>query len=251
MKMNQEQSNITPKRKEEIEAEKKLEDMQKLMSDIMLEAESIEIKDTDRNKEGELLVSPNGPVSNLGKQNELWWKIARTESFKKFFGDWQSNPTSSSKIVDPNGEPLVMYRGLRTPIEVKDFYNSDFYKNKFTGTYSGVHTSPSEKVVSEIYAGEGGKFCLFVNSRKPTPIDGLSMRGLEEMRDEIFYIPRKYFKIPRFYEGLYDAIVGENRYWRKDDRTVNPKSKKLEDVYEIIVKSPEQILILPSSFKQG
>ena len=84
MKMNQEQSNITPKRKEEIEAEKKLEDMQKLMSDIMLEAESIEIKDTDRNKEGELLVSPNGPVSNLGKQNELWWKIARTESFKKF-----------------------------------------------------------------------------------------------------------------------------------------------------------------------
>ena len=43
-----------------------------------------------------------------------------------------------------------------------------------------------QKVVSEIYAGEGGKFCLFVNSRKPTPIDGLSMRGLEEMLDEIF-----------------------------------------------------------------
>ena len=148
MKMNQEQSNITPKRKEEIEAEKKLEDMQKLMSDIMLEAESIEIKDTDRNKEGELLVSPNGPVSNLGKQNELWWKIARTESFKNF-GDWQSNPTSSSKI-GPKCEPLVMYRGLRTPIEVKDFYNSDFYKNKFTGTYSGVHTSPSESSIRDI-----------------------------------------------------------------------------------------------------
>ena len=33
----------------------------------------------------------------------------RTESFKNWFGDWENNPSQASKIVDKNGEPLVMW----------------------------------------------------------------------------------------------------------------------------------------------
>ena len=33
----------------------------------------------------------------------------RTIEFKEWFGDWQTNPESASKIVDENGEPLVMW----------------------------------------------------------------------------------------------------------------------------------------------
>lgn len=33
----------------------------------------------------------------------------RTESFKKWFGDRENNPSQASKIVDKNGEPLVMW----------------------------------------------------------------------------------------------------------------------------------------------
>jgi hypothetical protein len=37
--------------------------------------------------------------------------LVRTPAFKKWFGDWENDPTNSSKVVDDNGEPLVVYHG--------------------------------------------------------------------------------------------------------------------------------------------
>lgn len=61
----------------------------------------------NRNQDGELLAS-NNELSNL---DELHWKMTRTPSFKKWFGDWQNDPENASKMVDRNGEPLLMYHG--------------------------------------------------------------------------------------------------------------------------------------------
>ena len=41
-----------------------------LLSKIMEEAAGLEIQEIDRNRNGELLVSPDGAISNLGKQSE-------------------------------------------------------------------------------------------------------------------------------------------------------------------------------------
>jgi hypothetical protein len=62
------------------------------------EANHITIKPEDRSSEGKLLVVPGGLESNL---SEEYWKLVRTESFKKWFGD--------SDIRDENGEPALVY----------------------------------------------------------------------------------------------------------------------------------------------
>ena len=41
----------------------------------------------------------------------LQWLQVRTKSFKDWFGDWENNSAEASKVVDENGEPLVVYHG--------------------------------------------------------------------------------------------------------------------------------------------
>lgn len=61
--------------------------------------------------------APNGKPTNL---TERQWVQVRTPSFIKWFGDWINNPDNASKVVDENGEPLVMYHGTRASFDVFD-----------------------------------------------------------------------------------------------------------------------------------
>ena len=58
-------------------------------------------------KEGYML-APNGKPTNL---TERQWIMVRTANFKNWFGDWENDPENASKVVDENGEPLVVYHG--------------------------------------------------------------------------------------------------------------------------------------------
>ena len=53
------------------------------------------------------LLAPNGKKSNLTPEQ---WHLVRTPAFKAWFGDWENNPQEASKVVDENGEPLVVGR---------------------------------------------------------------------------------------------------------------------------------------------
>ena len=113
------------------------------------------LKNAPRNAEGRLL-APNGKVSNL---TEKQYAQVRTKAFKNWFGDWtkitfDNNgnpiiPDDVSKVVDENGEPLVVYHG-----------NTDTNITKFTkgkGRYlkdGNYYFSPS-KSVAESYATNG------------------------------------------------------------------------------------------------
>ena len=113
------------------------------------------LKNAPRNAEGRLL-APNGKVSNL---TEKQYAQVRTKAFKKWFGDWTKItfddngtpiiPNDVSKVVDENGEPLVVYHG-----------NTDTNITKFTkgkGRYlkdGNYYFSPS-KSVAESYATNG------------------------------------------------------------------------------------------------
>lgn len=65
---------------------------------------------------GTYMKAPNGKSTNL---DERQWAQVRTGAFKKWFGDWEkaaeespsAAKTNSSKIVDENGEPKVVYHG--------------------------------------------------------------------------------------------------------------------------------------------
>ena len=64
--------------------------------------------------------APNGKPTKL---NERQWLQVRTPSFKAWFGDWENDPVNASKVVDENGEPLVVYHQT----------NSKAYINRETG----------------------------------------------------------------------------------------------------------------------
>lgn len=66
--------------------------------------EGIQMSDINR----ETLVAPNGKPSNLNANQH---KQVRTPEFKAWFGDWENDPENASKIIDENGEPLVVYTG--------------------------------------------------------------------------------------------------------------------------------------------
>lgn len=53
-------------------------------------------------------MAPNGKPTNL---NEQQWLQVRTPAFKEWFGDWENDPVNASKVVDSNGEPMVVYHG--------------------------------------------------------------------------------------------------------------------------------------------
>ena len=66
------------------------------------------------------LLAPNGNKSNLSKENYVF---VRTKEFKKWFGDWEFDAENASKVVDENGEPLIVYHG--TPNNFNDFEITD------------------------------------------------------------------------------------------------------------------------------
>jgi hypothetical protein len=72
----------------------------------------------------EWMKAPNGNDTNL---NERQWLQVRTPSFKNWFGDWQNDPDNASKVVDENGEPLVVYHGTD-----EEFYT---FRKKYHGIY--------------------------------------------------------------------------------------------------------------------
>lgn len=103
---------------------------------------------TEASPQEQSYLAPNGKPSNLSPE---LYDYVRTEEFKEWFGDWENNPQSTSKIVDENGEPLVVYRG--TPeiegdqIITKDggsifFTNDPFVASTYhNGTSGGTTTS--------------------------------------------------------------------------------------------------------------
>ena len=74
------------------------------------------LKNAPRDSEGNLL-APNGKKSNL---TERQYAQVRTKAFKDWFGDWENDSENASKVVDENGEPLVVYHGSKSILNIFD-----------------------------------------------------------------------------------------------------------------------------------
>ncbi len=66
-------------------------------------------------EDGTFMKAPNGKPTKL---SEKQWLQVRTQNFKEWFGDWENSPENASKVVDKNGEPLVVYHGGAKDIKV-------------------------------------------------------------------------------------------------------------------------------------
>ena len=82
---------------------------------------------------GTFMKAPNGKSTNL---TERQWLQVKTKAFKEWFGDWENDPTNASKVVDENGEPLVVYH-TRDAFKGKDFniFNTTI-ENRETAIYA-------------------------------------------------------------------------------------------------------------------
>src|SRR5690554_1752983 len=80
--------------------------------------------------DGTFMKAPNGNPTNL---TENQWLQTRTKAFKDWFGDWIGDPQNASKVVDENGEPLVVYHS--TDVNIEEF--------EYEKTKGGFFFSPS------------------------------------------------------------------------------------------------------------
>jgi len=151
------------------------------------------------------LLAPNGNPSNLTPEQ---YKLVRTPQFKKWFGDWERLAFSKvkdpamdevtlenlskdvSKVVDENGEPLVVYHTSND-----DFYIFDKKKSK-----GGFYFSANKDRL-DVY-GKSKLNQYFLDIKSPTN-DEFNLIGFDGVMDF------GYMKIknPKF---LYEIIAFKN-----------------------------------------
>lgn len=117
---------------------------------------------------GTFMKAPNGKDTNL---NERQWLQVRSKNFRDWFGDWINDPQNASKVVDPNGEPLVVYHGSGANFTV--FNEKQTNNSGYGGYYQDVAFFTDDKKVAENFAGENGKvYEVFLNIKNPYYRDG-------------------------------------------------------------------------------
>lgn len=182
-----------------------------------------------RNEQGQLL-APNKKPSNL---TERQYAQVRTREFKEWFGDWENDPQNASKVVDENGEPLVVYHG--TPwgefTEFKHFQPNTGDRTKPGALYFGT----SKFMVQRYTRGDYNKgknqpkvYEVFLNIKNPYyNISGV-INSTKELIDNI--------------KEFYDAINNDNIYQNIVDKTLSSYNLTNEtngkfynyNIYEII-----------------
>ena len=108
------------------------------------------------------LKAPNGKPTNL---NERQWVQVRTPAFKAWFGDWENDPANASKVVDENGEPMVVWHGSM------EYGFNEFHNGR-------RHYFTDNGIVAEEYSGyyEDKIYDVFLNLRNPVIADAGGMR---------------------------------------------------------------------------
>ena len=119
-------------------------------------------------------------------------KITQSKQFVRWFGDWQNNMKSASKVVDGNGEPLVVYHQTGNDFTVFDT------KHTGAGEFdSEMPTGIFMKSTSDNIGLSGNKqMALYANIRNPLTVNNRAelvrfyeknIDGYKEAREDIRY----------------------------------------------------------------
>jgi hypothetical protein len=166
------------------------------------------------------LLAPNGKPSNLTSEQ---YKLVRTPAFKDWFGDWENDPENASKVIDDNGEPLVVYHGTNNEFNI---FNKRGKGNRVLGYFF-----TSDKEFSENY---GTTKLYFLNIRdlkkyNAEKFDSLNTR--QNAESEFWDLIKK-----NLLNDLYDGILIDRNYFfadinikRKDYVAFEPNQIKLAD----------------------
>lgn len=135
--------------------------------------------------DGTFMKAPNGKPTNL---TERQWLQVRTKAFKEWFGDWINDPANASKVVDENGEPLVVYHSNDAE-EFDSTRQYNWFSSKRQNHY-GYHQYP-----------------VFLNIKNLFKRDDPTMDERAMITD--YGTGDKYDKLPKEYDG---AMVYHNTF---------------------------------------
>lgn len=188
-----------------------------------------------RNAEGQLL-APNGRISNL---TEKQYAQVRTKAFKRWFGDWENDPANASKVVDENGEPLVVYHGSKNSWEVYD--KSRFKRDQFG---RGIYLT-EDKSNAENY---GNTREFFVNSKNPFYAGYIWENGRKSFRPKAAGLlfnstidKESYVEMLQQYTNEKEAEFIGNQLKNADSVVITYRNPYIVKYGEIIVSNPNQI----------
>ena len=128
---------------------------------------------SDAKANGTYMTAPNGEKTKLNAEQ---WVTVRTTNFKNWFGDWENDPENASKVVDENGEPMVVWHGRSAEFntfEKKEgvrFIMGLEDKVKAEGFFFSPNKGLAEEFASNSSRHRGGKANVipcFLNIRKP------------------------------------------------------------------------------------
>lgn len=134
------------------------------------------LDEAPRDSKGRLL-APNGKPSNLP---ERLYAQVRTKEFKDWFGDWQNDPKNASKVVDENGEPLVVYHNTPFKFSVFDMDHESRILPGMSELFGHVGTQETANTI------KGNQLALFLNARNPLYTDDFVHEAASYMLSELY-----------------------------------------------------------------
>lgn len=134
------------------------------------------LDEASRDSKGRLL-APNGKPSNLP---ERLYAQVRTKEFKDWFGDWQNDPENASKVVDENGEPLVVYHNTPFKFNVFDMDHESRILPGMSEPFGHVGTQETANTI------KGNQLALFLNARNPLYTDDFVHETASYMLSELY-----------------------------------------------------------------
>ena len=174
----------------------------------------------------EWMVAPNGKKSKL---NERQWLQVRTPNFKRWFGDWENDPQNASKVLDDNGEPMVVYHGTNIPLNKLIVFKA----GEVGWLGPGIYLTPFAEYAKQFSdQGTGGIVPLFLNMRNPLVLKTTWRIGrpyLELL--EIMYGNRA----KEIYHQRYDYVADKD----KEILATMPEWKQNQYIHRRIVTAEE------------
>lgn len=182
----------------------------------------------DAKANGTYMTAPNGEKTKLNAEQ---WVTVRTTNFKNWFGDWENDPDNASKVVDENGEPMVMYHytdenftifGKDKEVGKNTFGNAT--NASYAATTTVGHWFTSNKNQPE-YMGK--PMACFLNIKEP--FDGYTLEGLADYLNN--YISDEDFNsYEEDYENVAPIIEAGNNF----------REEKINDGYDGVVIDDEE-----------
>ena len=195
-------------------------------------------------------LAPNGKPSKLTHEQ---YHLVRKPEFKSWFGDWENDPENASKVVDKNGEPLVLFQG-----QAYSKYPEGNYI--FDKDNQGIFFSSNKKIANTY----GNVIQVFVNAKNLKDIRnhyGYDNKKISEDKRNVSKWTGKYKfselikyvnsdeNVVDFYEGIIDKYGDKITINTRGEDIILKDKKSLKDF--IVPTSTEGFKYVNHTYKSA